>query len=399
MNILFTFGHDLTIGGHFKSGIAFAEQLINCGHTVFFTVLGGDEKLSKQIERIGASVERMNDCSSSNIRLIALSKSFSYFYKTYSDIIKRNKIDIVHAHDSRKFLPLFLATCNKRRAFVYSHAGGIFFDYNPPLKCEFFVFSPELLNAYKSLPKYRNREIKIISERISPVVYKPFIVEEDFGEKYHLPKDGTNLFFSMRLHSHKKPFIDSLLAFSNDLINTNVNANIIVAGDGNLREYLKKEADIIQIESHNRIKFYLIGSIYSEIEIAALINYSTVIIGTGRGIMEAMACEKPTIILGENKDYDLVKKENIAAVSYYNFSGRHFAFSEHNNANSIKDIIKVMTSIEEYKIMSQFSFEYFSNKLSSIIGVQKLLSIYNDSLLKKLSIIDGLKVLIKSIIE
>lgn len=398
MNILFTFGHELTIGGHFKSGIAFAEQLINSGHNVTFTVLGGEPKLFAQIERIGANVEQIFDYNYQKNGSFSLVSSFFKFYRTYSDIIKRNKIDIVHAQDSRKFLPLYLATCKNRKAFVYSHAGGVFYDYYPPTKCEFFVFSPELLNAYKSIPKYNKRKIHLISERISPFVYKSFDVDNSLIEKYLLPKDGITLFFSMRLHSHKKPFIDSLLAFSHIMGEKEINANIIVAGDGNLKEYFEMNAEAVQNESNKRIKFFFIGSIYSEIEIANLINYSTAVIGTGRGLMEAMACRKPIIILGENNNFELVQEKNISSVSFYNFSGRHLAFAENSQTKNINDIISIINSTEGLNKASQFSYEYFSNHLSSKIGVQKILSIYNDSLINKPSIIDGIFVIINRII-
>lgn len=57
-------------------------------------------------------------------------------------------------------------------------------------------------------------------------------------------------------------------------------------------------------------------------QIEKLINESEVVITLGRGALEAMACNKPTIIYGRFGADGLVTKENFNLLKIYNFSGR-----------------------------------------------------------------------------
>lgn len=385
MNILFTFNHELTIGGHFKSGIAFAEQLIKKDYKVFFLVFGGDPQLINQFESMNIKVINLTNYDNKENSLLESHKKNYFYYKSYCKVIDEFKIDIVHAQDSVKLIPLYFAVGNKRKGFVYSQPGGPFSDKYPPIKSEFFVFSKELVDKYKSIKKYKSRDINIISERISSSIYKPSI--NKYNLKEGISENKINLMFLMRLHPQKKPFIDSLLAFGRSLCNHEISVNIIVAGDGELKNYIETNAKSIQLKSKNKVTWNFIGNIYSETKIAELINSATAVIGTGRGLMEAMACKKPAIILGENNEFELIQENNIDIISYYNFSGRHFKF--HNRENNIKDIIIKLSSNVNLEQISNFSFNYFESNLNASIGASKLIYLYKKSLEKKPNILDS----------
>lgn len=388
MRILFLFGHELVIGGHFKSANAFAKKLIHKGHKIY--VMGN-----------GGFSEKFNPFLEPHIKFIPLDKNkydkknfFSRFKnwilpnKSILKCIKENNIDVIHAHDFPILWDAYYTACMTKCGFIYSQAGGQFHNNYPPINSCFFVFSRELFDGYINCG-FKRHEVNLISERIDNEIYKPFPVNVEFVKKKRLPQNGFVLFTAIRLHSQKKAWLDSLLKLA---VVSKIKMIIMIAGNGELLSYVKDQATHIEKKKQNRVKFILLGGVNSEKELVKYINYSDIYIGNGRGLMEAMACAKPCIVFGEKEQYEFVEKENVDEISYYNFSGRHF---RNNNSKKLEDYLQkidqIMHDRNKLEELAKFSYSYATNYFSSEIGAKKLEKMYFTSLGKKSTLIDPFK--------
>lgn len=62
-------------------------------------------------------------------------------------------------------------------------------------------------------------------------------------------------------------------------------------------------------------------------DLIQLYSYADLVMGHGRGILEAMACGKSVVVLNKNGTGEFVSDKNVNIVSKFNFSGRHYGSS------------------------------------------------------------------------
>jgi len=395
MRILFLFGHELVLGGHFKSAKAFAEQLIQRGHEVYVMAKGGKPETIDPFIEVGAVFIGMANTKRKQTSIFQRIRRHIVPDKSILQTIKNEKIEIIHAHDSPIMSQAYYAACLAGCGFVYSQAGGPFRDTCPPVKSGFFVFSQELLESHKNTGRGNQPTIHLIRARINTEIYRPAPVNDKFVQKYRLPGGGLTMVTAIRLHPKKEYWLNSLLNLS---LSLDIKLNMVIAGDGELFSRLKKKADSIERKTQGRVKFIFTGGIYSEKEIAALINYSHVYIGNGRGLMEAMACAKPVIIAGEDNQYEFVGKDNVAVIGRYNFSGRHFRFTKKLAIDDyIQNLKHVLSSTQKMKELSTFSYEYAHKHLSAEAGAQKIEDLYRKALTQDNTLSDFIRWKLKRI--
>ncbi len=378
MNILFLFGHNLVVGGHFKSAQAFINELVKEGHHVHVMAPGGEASTIHPFYENGATFSSIIITNSKNRIINSLRKLF-VLNKQIKQVFLKSNFDIIHAQDSSIMIEGYKIASFYRKPFILTQAGGRFFNVNPPSRAIMILYSQELFNNYRNLNLARKLELNIISERINHRIYKPGYVQKKVISNFRLPDSGFNLFFSMRLHSQKESWINTLLYFAGK-IEFPMITNYIIVGDGALLNYMKEIAKDIE-DMRQNVKFYFLGAINKDLELVSLINYSNICIGNGRSLIEAMACGKPVIILGENNQFELVDQTNIEIIKEYNFSGRHFSIVEYNESGQ-KNKLECLMKQSELKCLSEFSLNHFEKFLSANIGAEKLLRVYYNAIKK-----------------
>ena len=126
-----------------------------------------------------------------------------------------------------------------------------------------------------------------------------------------------------------------------------------------------------------------IGPIFKPEEMARFYNYSDLVIGSGRGILEAMSCGKPVVILGENYEAELVGPDNIEEIAYYNFSGRHFR-QRKTPCETLSDLLKrLVEDTEQMRRLGEYSLEYIRTKMDAQIGAEQLVEVYSKAIERK----------------
>lgn len=369
MNILFVIGTPLIVGGHVLSTMSLIKEIEKKGHQTF--LIGGEGVFADVFRQQGSKVFTLRNTE----------KTIKYqvhcFEKSVA-VIKKYRIDIVQAQDQRVLSPVYFASALTGKTMLFTKAGGEIPRYIIPEDLSVIVFSKELMYGMKK-NGYKNA-LFFIPERIDCETYREHPVDSLFMEKYHLPANDLKLVMAMRFGSQKKKWLMGIL----DSIETNAAKNIhfVLAGDGPLFDQISAKADKINM-SFSKKTIHLIRRINQRHDIIKLYNYADIVAGHGRGILEAMACGKPVINIGENKSGTIVDDENVERIAYYNFSGRHLRFHPDMGKQPVDEIIRIANDVELRKSLSDFSKKYIKRYYDAKKGANVLLRVYGDLLKNK----------------
>ena len=381
LNILFVFGFPVGIGGHYKSALAIAKFLILKGHRIFVMApLGGAELMLQEFKNVGIKVLFFKELLRAG-RLPSPSGS-----REIENFCLENNINIIHAQDFMSISRAFLAAIRLNRAFVYTKAGGPVNDAFPPHSVDSIFYSKELLDGMAKRHRLSKNRISVIPSRIDTTVYKSVEVDSLFLERFNLTAKGKKIVMAIRLHHSKMPWINNLLECAEEIgCNTNDNYrdfHFVIAGEGPLQEELRKRAEDIN-QRAGYLAVQLIGPLYKVEDLVQFYNYADVVVGNGRGILEAMACGTPAIILGENGEAALLEKNNANIIKEFNFSGRHFRYENTKVENLPNLLRKLFSNKRLMKDLSCFVSEYIKENMSAERGADMVDEVYKKALSRK----------------
>ncbi len=384
IRILYVFGFPISLGGHFKSALALAKNLISMGYKVYIMSPGGAEEMINEFLYIGAKYFPLTKITK-NYRIPRPLGALKIIR-----ICKEHSIDLIHAQDFKSLSSSYLAAIILKSGFVFTRAGGPVNENFPPSRIKSIFYSQELKDGMTKRYGLISKNIILIRARIDMNIYKCSKVNKEFLNKYDLPSFGTRIVMATRLNHVKLPWLNTLFKFAEQISSEKNGIKIIIAGDGPLFSNLKEHATKINQKSKGGLIIHMIGPVLRSDEMNQLYNYADIIVGNGRGILEAMACRKPAILLGENGEGELVNESNVDEIARFNFSGRNFRKKECRSGelqNLLKNLIE---NKEELERASSFSFEYIKNHMDASIGANQLTEAYQQALSKKNSFLDYL---------
>ncbi len=173
-------------------------------------------------------------------------------------------------------------------------------------------------------------------------------------------KDKSVLHFSLvsRLDSIKETSIRTTLDFFCYLKNSHQNLTFHVYGNGNLLEELQEE--YLEIQFHGEV-----------LDIESRMQQSHVVFGMASTIIQAMATETLSVVVGDRGLIDVVKPENI---DY--FAEKHY--NVHNKEGITYKVIQqeVFKALKDESLL-QFYGNYIQANYAVSIGIDKLLQIIN----------------------
>lgn len=383
LQIIYVFGYPLQTGGHFKSALSMVRKLEAMGHHVIVLAApGGAEEIGQEFTGTGAE-----------FITVAGLKKYIYFPSVFGArrivrIAKEHLVDIIHAQDFLSVGPAYLASILLGSVFVYTKAGGPFTHELPPKAVDTVIFSQELMDALPKAYRLIEDNLHLIRARIDRDVYKPEEVNSAFVREYGLGESGKKVVMAMRLAWGKKAWLKAIMEAAESLAASSTDVCIVIAGDGPLLPMLRERAAQINRKSKDGPVLHFIGPIVGLKEINQFYNYGDVVAGSGRGILEAMACRKPVVVLGENGEGEVVGPENIENIAYFNFSGRHFRHRS-NPAGSLPLLLKDLLRDENrQRQLGDYSCEYIRTQMDARIGAEQLLDVYQKALNKRSSLID-----------
>jgi len=357
------------LGGHFNSGLAMVKRLCSSGHTVHIVYPGGDKKKTEEFISCGATCQNLPELKRWNLLLPSLRG-----HSSLKEIVKSRQINIIHAQDYPSLSRAYSVAVITGTPLVSTFPGGNFFHHTPVNKAHTVIFSQEQIDNLSSRYQLNKEKLHLIRARIDTELYRNCALSDDFIQKYSLPEEGSKIFMATRFTIAKRAWFDSIFELAVKLKSKNDVRHIIIAGDGVLMDEIRRKAETVNRQC-SRSVIHLTGSVHDARDLNMFYNYSDLVSGSGRGIMEAMAVGKPVIILNKSGMGQIVTPSNIDDVAYYNFSGRHFS--------DLKSDIRFSALIEQLlgdenqmKKLGESSKGYVRKYLDYQIGGEKLQNVY-----------------------
>lgn len=344
--VLIVIGWPINNGGHINSTLSLCKYLIRKGVKVYvFAPIG-----FKKNEFINYGIIYIKSPNNYWLSLIKIIK-----------VILINNIRVLHGVDYLAIKLLIFVRIFFFRLIVYTKAGGEFKKATMPPVDSIIVFSKELYDKTLIHSYNSPSSIYLIKERIDIELYHPIDVKKD--------NKTIKVLIAMRLEPAKSKWLDSYINFIESYKNKFRNYSFIFAGSGSLFCSYKEKAQNINNSAGFEL-ITLINDVKLTSEMCQLYNKSDLVIGHGRGIIEAMACGRNTAILGENGEIEIIDQKNLDTISYYNFSGRHFRL-----LHTKKNIDPLLTTNDKEGV-NLYNIKYVEEEYNAEIGASKTITVY-----------------------
>jgi glycosyltransferase involved in cell wall biosynthesis len=363
MKVLQIIGWPLSIGGHISSSYALARAMREHGLEITVAAPQGSFAAAFTSARIGfipcdALLRR------SPWHLFAAFRIFS--------IARRTGAELLHAMDYKALYPSFLAASALGVPLFFTKAGGAVPNYQIPEVARLVVFSEELLQGIGDGYPALSGRIELIKERVDTELFVPTPLTD------HSKCGMLRLFMAMRCEEGKRVWLEGAIAGLNVYANSGGRFEMVLAGDGPLRSEMEALAGQITDEHGSRC-FRFLGGISEPSEMVRHYQTADVVIGHGRGVLEAMSCAKPVVVLGSESGATLVCPDTVGAISKYNFSGRHMKTNPAMMGGLAEILSTVADDAETRRQLGIFSRQYVEAEYSLTFGARRQALMYEQA--------------------
>ncbi len=293
----------------------------------------------------GAYEQELTDAGIRHIKVPFHSKNPLYMYRAYKqlkEIIFDNHIDVVHAHAR---IPAFLCgLLHSRYHFRFvTTAHWVFstrFPYNVLTR-----WGDRTLAVSDDIKSYLMENYGIQDENIRVTINgidtEKFSKDIDFSavaEEFNLTEDKTRITYCSRMDVDRSLAAHKLIEAAEDLANTIDHLEIVIVGGGNDFEAVSAEAEAV----NQRLNRRLIITTGSRTDINQFAASADLFIGVSRAALEAMACEKPAIIAGNEGYIGVFDQDKLGVSIDTNFCCR--GCKETTTEQLKEDILSVLTA-------------------------------------------------------
>ena len=289
--LLVTMGMD--IGGAETHILELAKELKRRGNDVFVVSNGGKyvkELEDSKIEHIYAPL------NNKKIKNVITS------YKTLKKIIKEKDIDLVHSHT--RISSFICGILKKKLKFPYVTTAHWTFKVTPLLKV-ITDWGENVVAVSEDIKEYLIKNYGINPENIFVTVngidtekFSKDIDYVDIKKEFDL-KDNTNrIVYISRLDESRALVAKQLVNIAEDLDKQIENLEIVIVGGGDVFDEINAKAN----EINQKLGKKLIIMTNARTDINKFAVCGDIFIGVSRAALEAMACEMPTMVAG-NEGY------------------------------------------------------------------------------------------------
>lgn len=345
------------VGGHYQSLISTIKALdkkkiksliINCGAIPAVT-----------LEKSGLDF--------SFVRVTPFSiKSASKQVKKLTEV---HDIDIIHCFDY--FSYHFSKKTSKPTLLTIP--GGKNNPSLPQIK-NILLFSSENYSFYKNKPAFSKSNLFLLRNRVGKLIQDKERIKK--LESAYKPK-GIKILKIARIGSYYKNSILDSIKFSNFLSSKGISNTLFIIGYVE-DDKVKNEINARILNAANSKNINLITDDFYTNNANQLLDLADIVMGTGRGIMEALSLNKISYApIRSGKAHVLVNRETIDELQYYNFSERARLKSEPKEKYCYKHLLNTIENKNEYKLWAEnvFNERYSVNNIT-----QKLIHIYDEVL-------------------
>lgn len=301
------------------------------------------------------------------------------------EIVKNNKIDIIHAHPFYSLFPSVFAAKISGIPIIYSYhgMGSYNFTSQPVDTVLFNMFTDYEIDKFFCVSNEGKQIIDNIIFDKNKTIFLPNSIDINRFKKQNINKNKSWALIS-RLAIDKIAEIKKLVSIINELDITELH----IIGDGSEKENLNNF--IINNNLSNRV--FLDGQkndIPSEIS-----NKFNGIIGIGRVAMEGISMQLPVLLIGYKKIAGIIDDKLYHKIESYNFVNRYIP---NINIELLKSQIQnVYNDTYEHSFYDEFKNKFASNIVSNIY-YKELCNLSCSSLIDMAALFDEVKTLDGSI--
>ncbi len=333
----------------------------------------------------GKYVEQLEEAGIKHYMAPLNNKKLTNIYKSYNilkNIIENEKIDIVHGHAR---IPSFICgILQKKMHFPFVTTAHWTFNTSNGLKYltnwgdKTIAVSDDikkyLLDNYKNV---KEENITVTVNGIDTNKFSKNAQYDDIEKEFNLSNNKKRIVYISRLDESRALVARQLINISDKIYKQNKDLEIVIVGAGDVFEELNKKAN----EKNEQMKENVITMVGARFDIHKFANMGDVFIGVSRSALEAMACEKPIIIAGNEGYIGIFDDRKLDVGIRTNFCCRDTIDSTEEIL--LEDINKLLSlSDEEKDKMGKYNRETVNKYYSLEKMVNDNISVYNKVYLK-----------------
>ncbi len=302
--------------------------------------------------------------------------------KLLRKIIKEEKIDIVHAHGR---IPAFLCGVLKKFSdFTFVTTAHWVFDTSHGLKYitnwgEKVVAVSEDIKTYL-MDNYNVNptDIYVTINGIDTHKFSKDADCHDVIEEFSLEPNTKKIVYISRMDADRALVAFHLAEIVPELIKINPDIEIVIVGNGNVYAELEEKVNAINEQLGKRY-IVLAGARTDIYKFAAV---SDIFVGVSRSALEAMACEKPVIVAGNEGYLGIFDEDKLENAIDTNFCCRGLVSSTPELL--LRDLTTLLTNDKkENARLGEFSREVILKKYSLSKMANDCIKMYNAAIDEK----------------
>jgi len=375
MNILLAV-LDAGLAGHTRSSLAIAQALRDRGHHIVYLI--GVKANAELIEKAGFAYE----CVATNWL-----GSYRPVIRELPVILQGHHIDLVHSFSAEGLAELAAVCKSRRLPCFFTQCGGPGPTRMLPLD-PIILFSEEVRDRLVREHGFAPDTLKVIPARIDVERIDALRASLDpelypsFKAKYGLNLRACIVLRIARLDPPYRTGILQDIDAVARLRRQGLPVQYVHIGYSDKRhaawvyDDVRRRIDAVNAELGGTV------AVTAQDEGATALHYvgmADAVIGVGRSAFEGMAFEKPTLVTGANGYAGPVAPDHVAALAYYNFSGRNVA-EEKPYDRSVEelagDLHRLLTDAPYAEELARFGRCYVEEVLDVRIAAQAYESLY-----------------------
>lgn len=221
---------------------------------------------------------------------------------TLQQVMKSRKISVVHVHQTPSGLYAAMAAKELGIPVVFT-AHGMYYPEEQLLRMN--QYSDAIISVSKPVQQFLER-MNIRSELIPNGVNPDDFFEVDsfsLRSQLGLPDSADTIVYTSRL-SWDKAYVCTMLIWAARRLHLEGSSqlHVVIVGDGHQYQEIYELANSIEHEIGKRF-IHMVGS---KKNVRDYLSLADIVVGTGRVALEAMACGKPVLAVGNHGYFGLV---------------------------------------------------------------------------------------------
>ena len=371
MNVLYLVFESL-LGGHVISAITISKEMKNRGVNPFFA--GAEGVLTPEIQKI-MPFEPVHIPMFHGTKHTYFTWSSLSSIKKLREIVKRRKIDLIHAFDAVSYMHAYTAGILERVPVLCTLCGGTDPYYNLPYAPSLIVFSEEQKQKMLKTFGWSDCNVVVLRTRLDlkQITESASSLRDDEALQLGLDPLLPKVMMISSFDRTKIRSIYKVLDAIENLYEQNfVFQTILIGGKGVLHEEAAARAKKINNKFEAK-RVVLTGPV---IKAFRLLQRAEIVLGVGRSAFEGMAYACPVLVVGEKGYAGTVGPEDIDTIAWYNFSGRNQK-EETSTERLAVEISSLLLDKTKRKRLGEFGREFVFNEIDVIRGASRIASIYD----------------------